>query len=490
MTTPAKIEELSPLKRAILELRDMRSRLDEIERARTEPIAVVGLGCRFPGGADGPESFWSLLRDGVDAITEVPPERWSVDAFYDPDPDAPGKMYARHGGFVSGVDRFDPRFFGIAPREALSMDPQQRLLLEVAWEALEHAGQAPEELLDSDTGVFVGISTNDYAFRGADISHLDAYFGSGNSMSAAAGRLSYVLGLQGPSVSLDTACSSSLVAVHLACQSLRSRECRLALVGGVNLILNPYPYMLFCKARMLAVDGRCKTFDAAADGYVRGEGCGVVVLKRLADAVADRDRILAVVRGTAVNQDGRSGGLTVPNGTAQEAVIRRALSAAGIQGADVAYVEAHGTGTALGDPIEIRALASSLGPGRPPERPLLVGSVKTNVGHLESAAGVAGLIKAVLSLHHGEIPPHLHLRRPNPYVPWAELPITIPTERMSWPAGYERRIAAVSSFGFTGTNAHVVLEAQGAAAAPTGEADRPRHVLALSARTETARAAD
>ena len=486
MTIKPGMDDLSPLKRAIVELREMRSRLDKAERARTEPIAVVGMGCRFPGGGDDPDSFWRLLRDGVDAVTEVPPSRWDVDAYYDPNPDAPGKMYARHGSFLRDIDRFDPRFFSISPREAHNMDPQQRFLLEVAWEALEDGGQAADKLLDSETGVFVGISTNDYANKGVDTATLDAYFGSGNSMSAAAGRLSYVLGLQGPSVSLDTACSSSLVAVHLACQSLRNQECRLALVAGVNVVLNPYAHVIFCKARMLAPDGRCKTFDAAADGYVRGEGCGVVVLKRLNDAVADRDRILAVIRGTAVNQDGRSGGLTVPNGLAQENLIRRALAASGLAPAQVGYVEAHGTGTSLGDPIEMRALGSALGAGRPTDRPLVVGSVKTNLGHLESAAGVAGLIKVVLALQHGEIPPHLHFHEPNPHIRWAELPVTVPTRLIPWPAAYDRRIAGISSFGFTGTNAHVIVEAAPAPAPARPEADRPLHLLALSARSEEA----
>jgi acyl transferase domain-containing protein/SAM-dependent methyltransferase len=486
VTTTSSGGELSPLKRAIVELRELRTRLDELERVRSEPIAVVGVGCRFPGGVSDPNSFWRLLRDGVDAVTEVPPERWDVEAFYDADPDRPGKMYARHGAFVKDVERFDPRFFGISPREAVSMDPQQRLLLEVAWEALENAGQAADKLLDSDTGVFVGIGPGDYLLRPAGAASVDAYFGTGTSMSAAAGRLSYVLGLRGPSVALDTACSSSLVAAHLACQSLRSGECRLALVGGVNLILRPYTHLAFSKARMLAVDGRCKTFDAAADGYGRGEGCGVVVLKRLSDAVADRDLILATIRGTAVNQDGRSGGLTVPNGPAQEALIRRAVAASGIEPAQVGYVEAHGTGTALGDPIEIRALAAALGAGRPPERRLIVGSVKTNFGHLESAAGIAGLIKAVLALRHGEIPPHLHFRQPNPHIPWSELPVAVPTEITPWPAAYERRIVGVSSFGFTGTNAHLVLEAAPVAEPAAARVDRPLHVLALSARNEEA----
>ena len=462
----------------------VRAPLDAVE-----PIAIVGMACRFPGGADTPEAFWDLLSRGVDAITPVPPDRWDVDAYYDPDPDAPGKMYTRHGGFLSEVDRFDPHFFGIAPREAVSMDPQQRLLLEVSWEALERAAQTPDRLEGSRTGVFVGISADDYAYlhaKSADPARYNAYFGTGNALSVAAGRISYVLGLQGPSLAVDTACSGSLVSVHLACQSLRSGECRLALAGGVNLILAPDHTINFCRARMLAADGRCKTFDAAADGYVRGEGCGVVVLKRLRDARADGDVVLAVIRGTAVNQDGRSSGLTVPNGTAQEALIREALAAAQVDPAEVGYVEAHGTGTALGDPIEVRALGAVLGEGRPADRPLVIGSVKTNVGHLEAAAGVAGLIKVVLSLQHEEIPPHLHFSKLNPHISLAEIPATIPTAPTPWPAGSGRRIAGLSSFGFGGTNAHLVVEAAPVVEAPAPSVERPLHLLALSAKSDAA----
>jgi acyl transferase domain-containing protein/NADPH:quinone reductase-like Zn-dependent oxidoreductase/acyl carrier protein/SAM-dependent methyltransferase len=452
-----------------------------------EPIAVIGLGCRFPGGATDPESFWRLLRDGVDAITEIPRDRWDIDAYYDPLPDAPGKMYTRHGGFLEDVDKFDAQFFGISPREAVGMDPQQRLLLEASWEALEHAGQAPDRLMGTRTGVFVGIGGVDYSYlslKGDDPARFDAYFGTGNALSVAAGRLSYILGLRGPSLSVDTACSASLVAVHLACQSLRNGECTLALAGGVNAILSPEATINFCRARMLAIDGRCKTFDASADGYVRGEGAGVVVLKRLSQAVVDGDSILALIRGTAVNQDGRSGGLTVPNGPAQEALLREALAAARIAPAEVGYVEAHGTGTALGDPIEMKALGAVLREGRPADRPVVVGSVKTNVGHLEAAAGVAGLIKVVLSLNHGEIPPHLHLKELNPHISLREIPAVIPTTLRPWPRG--RRVAGVSSFGFSGTNAHVVVEEPPAPAPASRPADLHRHLLVLSAKTEPA----
>ncbi|HXA15308.1 MAG TPA: polyketide synthase, partial [Opitutaceae bacterium] len=404
-----RIARLSPAKRALLAL-EMGDRA-EPDPAGAEPIAIIGMGCRFPGGVEDPDGFWRLLHTGTDGIVKVPANRWDIDRYYDPDPDAPGKMSTRWGGFLQGIDYFDTRFFGISPREAAWMDPQQRLLLEVTWEALEAAGQAPDRLAGSDTGVFVGISTNDYAMlqlKHGAIKLIDAYAGTGSSASVASGRLSYLLGLQGPCISVDTACSSSLVAVHLACQSLRTGECRLALAGGVNVILSPEVTINFSKARMMAADGRCKTFDAAADGYVRGEGCGMVVLKRYTDAVASGDDILAVIPGSAVNQDGRSGGLTVPNGPAQESVIRRALKNAGIKPDQVSYIEAHGTGTSLGDPIEIGALGAVFGSDRNGHGRLNVGSVKTNIGHLEAAAGIAGLIKVVLALRRAEIPPHLH----------------------------------------------------------------------------------
>ena len=463
----------------------MRRQLDEVERATREPIAVVGMACRFPG-APTPEAFWTLLREGRDAITEIPADRWNVDAYYDPDPAAPGKAYVRRGGFLRDVSRFDARFFGISPREAASMDPQQRLLLEVAWEALEDAGVVPSRVERGAGGVFVGISNADYAHlhtRAGDQTRIDTYEGTGNAFSFASGRLSYVLGWHGPSVSIDTACSSSLVAVHLAGQSLRTGECDVALAGGVNLILSPDSFIRACKNGMLAPDGRCKTFDAAANGYARGEGCGVVVLKRLSVAMAAGDRVLALIRGSAVNQDGRTGGLTVPNGTAQQALIRRALASAAVAPHEIAYVEAHGTGTALGDPIEVNALAAALGAGRGPGRRIGLGSVKTNIGHLESAAGIAGLMKTILALRHEEIPPHLHYRTPSPHIAWDTLPLEVAVSRRPWPPG--PRLAGVSSFGFSGTNAHVIVEA-----APAPDPDlgptRPAHVLTLSARTDAA----
>ncbi|MCB8984309.1 MAG: SDR family NAD(P)-dependent oxidoreductase [Ardenticatenaceae bacterium] len=479
--------ELSPLKRAYLAIEKLQQQVKDLEKSRQDPIAVIGIGCRFPGGANTPDAFWQLLRAGTDAIREVPAERWDIDAYYDPDPDKPGMMSTRWAGFMDGVDQFDPQLFNISPREATTLDPQQRLLLEVSWEALEHAGLALDQLSGSATGVFTGITGNDYAqmqLADGGINDIDTYYGSGVGHSMASGRISYVLGLQGPSVSIDTACSSSLVAIHLACQSLRSGECRLALAGGANTILVPETSVALSKFHMMAPDGRCKTFDARADGFVRGEGCGVVVLKRLSDALADGDNILAVVRGTAVNQDGPSSGLTAPHGPAQEAVIKAALQNAGLQPDDISYVETHGTGTALGDPIEVQALGATLGVNRPADQPLLLGSVKTNIGHLESTAGVAGFIKLVLAVHHGEIPPNLHFETPNPLIPWNDWPLVVPTALTPWLA--EQRIGAVSSFGFSGTNAHIIVGEAEQVEPKTVEAERLCHLLTLSAQTETA----
>ncbi len=435
------------LKNALLALRHLQRQVEALEQSRAEPIAVIGIGCRFPGGAIDPEAFWRLLRDGVDAITEVPSDRWDTDVYYDSDPERPGKIYTRHGGFLENIEGFDPQFFGITPREAVKIDPQHRLILEVAWETLERAGLAPDRLGGTATGVFVGITASDYAERlgAAGLASIDAYHILGNNLSFAAGRLAFVLGLQGPALAVDTACSSSLTAVHLACQSLRAGECDLALAGGVNVILSAEHTIAACKARMLAPDGRCKTFDESADGFVRSEGCGMVALKRLSAASAAGDNVLAVLCGSAVNQDGPSSGLTVPNKLAQEALLRQALRNAGVQPGEVDYVEAHGTGTPLGDPIEVRALCAVLGQGRSPERPLLVGAVKTNVGHLESAAGIAGLLKVILSLQHRTIPPHLHLRTLSPRIDWESLPVRVPTVLTQWSAG-DRRIAGVSAF--------------------------------------------
>jgi acyl transferase domain-containing protein len=483
----------SPIKRALAEVRELRERLERSERRQAEPIAIVGMGCRFPGGVEDTESYWRLLENGRDAITTIPTGRWDAEAYYDPNPDAPGKMTTRWGGFLSDIDRFDAEFFGIAAREAGSLDPQQRMLLEVSWAALEDAGIDPATLLGSSTGVFAGISAFDYAqlqLQRNDPSKIDAYFATGGSHSVAAGRISYVLGLKGPCVAVDTACSASLVAVHLACQSLRTGECDLALTGGVSVLLLPELFVDFSNARMMAADGRCKSFDAAADGYVRGEGCGMVVLKRLADATASGDRILGLIRGSAVNHDGRSSGLTAPNGPSQVDVIRKALAQADLPAGRVGYVEAHGTGTSLGDPIEVQALAAALAAERGAERPLLIGSVKTNFGHLEAAAGIAGLIKAVLCLRRGAVPKSLHFRTPNPLIPWQRLAVKVATELTPWNDA-ETRVAGVSSFGFSGTNAHVVLEEHRAvASAAAAGGDWPVQVVASSGRNAAALAAN
>ncbi|WP_225409378.1 type I polyketide synthase [Stigmatella hybrida] len=484
------VRGLSPEKRVSLAKMLLRSAGETVpEQKMAEPIAIVGIGCRFPGGVNGPEAFWKLLSEGVDAVKQVPGSRWDIDKYYDADPAAPGKMYTRNGAFLEDADQFDSYFFGIPPRAAANLDPQHRLLLEVSWEALEHAGIAPQSIAGSKTGIFIGGSTGEYtqlvqAAKGAD--NIDATFLTGSLLTFATGRLSHFFDLQGPSLAVDTACSSSLVAVHLACQSLRTGESSMALVGGVNLILAPQGTITTCKARMLAVDGRCKTFDAEADGYGRGEGCGIIVLKRLSDAQKDGDNVLAVIRGTATNQDGHSSDLTVPNGLAQQAVIRQALENAGLEPGQVDYVEAHGTGTALGDPIELRAIGAVFGKKQEREQPLLVGSVKTNFGHLEYASGIAGLIKLALSLSHGQIPAHLHFKRGNPYIPWNELPVEIPTQLTPWKAKKDKRIGSVSSFGASGTNAHVVLEEAPKQGRQTSDRERPAHVLSLSARSDAA----
>ena len=477
------------LREAYRSIERLQTRIGTLERVKSEPIAIVGMGCRIPGGANDPEKYWEILRNGVDAVTEIPLERWDASHYYNPDPEAVGMMCTRWGGFLENVDQFDAQFFGISPREAISMDPQQRLLLEVAWEALENAGIAPESLMGSQTGAFVGISTADYSEIQTKSGAPDvytAYLATGNSHSVASGRLAYFFGLQGPTFSVDTACSSSLIAVHLACQALRTESCHAALACGVNLILVPEATITLSKAQMMAANGHCKTFSDDADGFVRGEGCGVVVLKRMSDAIVAGDRILAVIRGGAINQDGRSNGLTAPNGLAQVALIRSALADAQVKPAEVGYVEAHGTGTPLGDPIEIHAIAEALSEGRLPDNRLRVGSAKTNLGHLEAASGMAGLIKVVLALQTGQIPPHLHFHQPSRQISWSEIPIDIPTTLTSWNPPSGRRIAGVSSFGFSGSNAHIVLEQAPEPTPMANTVERPLHLLTLSARTAPA----
>jgi acyl transferase domain-containing protein/acyl carrier protein len=455
-----------------------------------EPIAIIGIGCRFPG-AENPQAFWQLLCDGVDAITEIPRDRWDLDQLYNPDPDVPGTINSRYGGFLEQIDQFDPSFFGIAPREAMSMDPQQRLLLEVAWEALEDAGQVREQLEGSQTGVFIGISTNDYSRIESDYAtHPQGYDLTGNSLNIVAGRLSYSFNFRGPSLVVDTACSSSLVAVHLACQSLWSGDAALAVAGGVNIILSPIGNMGLTKLKALSPDGRCRTFDARANGYVRSEGAGCVVLKPLSKALADHDPIYATVRGTAINHDGRSKGLTVPYGPAQEAVVRAALAKAKVLPSQISYVEAHGTGTALGDPIEAMALGAVLKVDRPTDSYCALGAVKSNIGHLEAAAGIASFIKVALALKHQQIPPSVHFQTPNAHIPFDKLPLRVQETLAPWTHTEDLAKAGISSFGFAGTNAHVVLEQ-----APHEQRDRsttgspnlsPSYLLPLSAHSPAA----
>ena len=444
-----------------------------------EPIAIIGMSCRFPS-ASSPEAFWSSLINGEDGISLVPNDRWDREEFYDEDLDSTQCMNTKWGGFIENIDCFDHTFFKLSYREACAMDPQQRLLMEVSWEALERAGIAPDSLAGSQTGVFVGISTNDY-FKMLRTPPSRA--GTGVTNSIAANRISYSLDLNGPSMSIDTACSSSLHAVHLAIQSLRSNESNLAIVGGVNAILTPDFGISFSQAGMMAPDGRCKTFDSRANGYVRGEGCGIVILKRLSEAQADGDNVLAVIRGSAINQDGRSNGLTAPNGVAQQRVIRQALKNSGVLPNQVDHLEAHGTGTPLGDVIEVQSAAAVIGEDRSPNKPCAIGSVKTNIGHLEAAAGIAGLIKSALILQNGEIPPHVHLEKLNPDIEAENTPFKISTQ--SSPLKHKPKIAGVSSFGFGGSNAHVILEAS-SPAEPNSASKPERQIITLSARNSGA----
>ncbi|MEK9501490.1 beta-ketoacyl synthase N-terminal-like domain-containing protein [Gaopeijia maritima] len=480
--------ELTPVKRALVEIRRLREELAQARAAAASAspvddgaVALVGMAVRVPGEPASVEEFWAQLEGGHDGIRPVPTDRWDHTAVFDAEPGTAGATYVDEGGFLEQVYDFDPEFFGVAALEARSMDPQQRIVLETAWRALDHAGIDPRALADSETGVFLGIANGDYGrLLHRDLDRIDEWSGSGAAFSVASGRLSYLLGLRGPAISIDTACSSSLVAAHLAVRSLREGECDLALIGGVNLILAPEVLVNFSRARMLSPTGRCHTFDAAADGYVRSEGCGVIVARRLADARRDGDRILAVIRGSAVNQDGRSAGLTAPSAPAQERVMRRALADARLTPDDVDAIEAHGTGTSLGDPIELEAIGRVFGTDTR-TRPLMVGSVKTNVGHLEAAAGVVGLAKAALALDRGVVPPHLHFSEPNPLVEWGRLPVEVPTRATPLAEGPVHRIG-VSSFGFSGTNAHVILESAPPVPASSHAAPDAPFLLPLSAR--------
>ncbi len=491
------MSETDVLKKTYIALKKTQKKLEDLESSLKEPLAVIGMGCRLPGGADDPNKFWTFLESGGDASVPVPEDRWDADQYCDPAKDAPGKTHAYQANFLKvSVDEFDSQFFSISGREAQSLDPQQRLLLEITWEAMEDAGLDANTLSGSRTGVYIGISSDDYtqSHRHSGNNELiDGYSLTGTCFAPAAGRIAYTFGFEGPCIAVDTACSSSLVALHVACQGLRRKESDLAVVGGVNLILSPIFHICSTKLGTISPDGRCKTFDASADGYGRGEGCGILLLKRLSDAIADGDRIHALIRGTAVNQDGKSNGLTAPNGLAQQKVIRAALEDAGVTPADINYIEAHGTGTPLGDPIEVEALVKVLQEGRPAGNPVLLGSAKTNIGHLEAAAGVAGLLKVIQCLRHEQISPHLHFNNPSPYIAWDELPVQVTKQLTPWPRNDNRRRAGISSFGFSGTNAHAIVEE---APLATGsfvngqsigqEPDRPVQLLPLSAKNEDA----
>jgi len=450
------------IRKMLTDLKQSHMQLDRLREKLEAPIAIIGMSCRFPGGANSPEEFWQVLHLGVDGIQEVPADRWDIEAYYDPDPDEPGKMVTRCGGFIQDIDLFDADFFDISPREAEAMDPQQRLLLEESYKALEGAGIEPTQLKNSMTGVFIGVSNNDYAslqFRSDGGSQIGPHTGTGSALNALSGRISYNLGLLGPSMIIDTACSSSLVSVDAACKNLQTGSCDLAIAGGVNLLLDPNNFVVLSKGHMLAPDGHCKTFDEKADGYARGEGVGLLILKRLSEAKRDHDRILAVIKSSVVNQDGPSSGLTVPNGVAQERLIRQALAQANLEPNDISYIEAHGTGTNLGDPIEVGALADVFSEEGKREEALLIGTVKSNIGHLESAAGISSLIKVILALNYREIPPNLHFNQLNPKIHLDDIPAEIVTRATPWqmPDG-KKRIAGVSGFGFTGTNAHLIIE--------------------------------
>lgn len=473
------------LRRSLNAIQVLREQMRELRSAAEEPIALVGMGCRFPGGADSPERFWELLRDGRDAITDVPPERWSADRFHSQVRDEPGTAYTRKGGFLTeDVHAFDGPFFGITDAEAREMDPQQRLLLETSWEALESGGLLSDDLTGERIGVFVGVSGSESSLLNRPLDDTGPYTATGVAPSITAGRIAYALGLRGPALAVDTACSSSLVAIHLAVESLRRGECTAAVAGGASAMMSPDVFVALCRMEALAADGRCKVFDAEADGYVRSEGVGMVALMRASDAAAARAPVLALIAGSAVNHDGHTAGLTVPNGRAQRELITAALAAARTRPDEVDYLEAHGTGTPLGDPIEVRAAAEVFCADRDPATPLLIGAVKSNVGHLEAAAGVAGLIKTVLALRHGEVPGNLHLNQLNPRLRADRLPVDFCDSARPWPASAGRpRVAGVSAFGFNGTNAHLVVrEAPAARPRETSTDDRPAHLLALSAR--------
>ncbi|MBF0228387.1 MAG: SDR family NAD(P)-dependent oxidoreductase [Desulfamplus sp.] len=514
------------LKKLYITLKQTQAKLSSVESAAHEPIAIIGMGCRFPGGANNPQKYWDLLINQKDAIIDAPSSRWKASDWFDPDQSVQGKMFTVQGGFLDQpVDMFDAAFFNISPKEASGLDPQQRLLLEVSRETFENAGLATSNLKGSNCGVFLGMSSDDYALahrHSGDHKVIDAYSITGTTFSTACGRISYFYGLEGPAMTVDTACSSALVVLHIACKSLRSKESDLALAGGVNLMLSPESHICFSKLRAISPDGRCKSFSADANGYVRGEGCGLIVLKRLSDALADKNKILAVIRGSAVNQDGKSNGLTAPNGLAQVKVIESALKDAGVSPSDLSFIETHGTGTSLGDPIEAEAISTVFAAHFSKDKPLIIGSCKTNIGHLEPASGIAALIKVILCMQHDKIPANLHFKNPSPLIPWEEIPIVVPSKTVGWKAveggnesaadkekvieagkqsrAVKERVAGVNAFGFSGTNVHVILSdipqsfakqalaqtSQQKAKSDQELSDRSHHILTVSAKTKTA----